>query len=362
MDIGIFNLCGQREASQRPAQVVADMVAQVRAAEQGGFGTAWFAEHHFSNYSLTPSPLMMVAHCAGVTERIRLGSAILILPLYAPARLLGEIAMADAMSNGRLALGVGSGYQNHEMQRFAVDLADTKDMTEEMLDIIESFYGAETVEYHGQHFELPHTYLALRPTQSRPDIWIAGNAPQLHARAARSGYGLMLGSKWATIEEQLTLKASVSDRWREAGGDMADMRYAILSYCHVTDSAEDARAFADNARFQMRLASQLRHRKEVLVDGLLPEEPLDGEPPLETFLERLMIGSAEHVAERLVAIASELAPQRLMLYFQMGSMPHAKVMASIERFASDVLPRVERELGPIARIGESPAGEVAVAS
>lgn len=355
MDVGIFNLCGQRDASQRPAQIVADMVAQVRLAEEAGFGAAWFAEHHFSNYSLTPSPLMMVAHCAGVTERIQLGSAILILPLYAPARLLGEIAMADAMSNGRLVLGVGSGYQNHEMQRFAVDLADTKDMTEEMLDIIESFYGAETLEYQGRHFQLPHTYLALRPTQSKPDIWVAGNAPQLHRRAATSGYGLMLGSKWSSVEEQRQLKASVSARWRDAGGDPGDLRYAILSYCHVTDSASDAREFADNARFQMRLASQLRHRKEVLVDGLLPEEPLENEPPLETFLDRLMIGSAEQVAERLIRVGEELAPQRLMLYFQMGNMPHAKVMASIERFAADVLPRVEAALGPI-KAGPALAG------
>ncbi len=351
MDIGLFNLCGQRDTGQTPRRIVADMLEQVRLAEQAGFGTAWFAEHHFSNYSLTPSPLMMVAHCAGVTTRIRLGSAILILPLYAPARLLGEIAMADAMCAGRLVLGVGSGYQNHEMKRFAVDLADTKDMTEEMLDIIEAFHAGDTVEYHGRHFELPHTYLALRPTQARPDIWIAGNAPQLHARAARSGYGLMLGGKWTSVDEQIAVKETVAGRWRDAGGDPGAMRYAVLSYCHVTDSTEDARAFADNARFQMRLAAQLRHRAEVLVDGLLPEEALDGEPPLETFLERLMIGPPEVVAERLVQLAGGLRPDRLMLYFQMGNMAHAKVTRSIERFAAEVLPLVERELGPVARIG-----------
>ena len=351
MEIGTFNLCGQREASQLPSRVVGELREQVSLAEQAGFGAAWFAEHHFSNYSLTPSPLMMVAHCAAVTERIRLGSAILILPLYSPARLLGEIAMADAMSNGRLVLGVGSGYQNHEMQRFGVDLADTKDMTEEMLDIIESFYGAETVAYQGRFFQLPHTYLALRPTQAKPDIWVAGNSPQLHRRAATSGYGLMLGSKWSTVQEQLALKRSVTERWREAGGDADDMRYAILSYCHVTDSAADARAFVDNARFQMRLAAQLRHRKEVLVDGLLPEESVAGEPPLDTFLERLLVGNAEQVASRLIRFAEALRPSRLMLYFQMGNMPHTKVMASIERFASDVLPRVEQALGPIAHIG-----------
>ena len=148
----------------------------------------------------------------------------------------------------------------------------------------------------------------------------------------------MLGGKWSTVDEQLAVRETVAGRWRDAGGDPRAMRYAVLSYCHVTDSPEDARAFADNARFQMRLAAQLRDRPEVLVDGLLPELP------------------PEVVAERLVALADGLRPDRLMLYFQMGNLPHAKVMRSIERFAAEVLPMVEREVGPVADIGGAPIG------
>src|SRR5580693_3514807 len=66
---------------------------------------AWFAEHHFSNYCLCASPLMMVAHCASITKKIPLGTAVIVLPLYNPARLAAEIATADALSSGRLMLG-----------------------------------------------------------------------------------------------------------------------------------------------------------------------------------------------------------------------------------------------------------------
>ncbi|PYN11275.1 MAG: LLM class flavin-dependent oxidoreductase, partial [Candidatus Rokuibacteriota bacterium] len=69
-----------------------------------GYTIAWFAEHHFSNYCLCASPLMMVAHCASITKQIRLGTAVVVLPLYNPARLAAEIATADALSNGRLML------------------------------------------------------------------------------------------------------------------------------------------------------------------------------------------------------------------------------------------------------------------
>ena len=71
MDFGIFNLMQQRGANVTSADLVDDAIRHTRIAESLGFGRAWFAEHHFSNYSLCPSPLMMVAHAAAVTERIR---------------------------------------------------------------------------------------------------------------------------------------------------------------------------------------------------------------------------------------------------------------------------------------------------
>ena len=94
MDFGIFNLMQQRGANVTSAELVDDAIRHTRIAESLGFGRAWFAEHHFSNYSLCPSPLMMVAHAAAVTERIRLGTAVIVAPLHMPARLLGEIGLA----------------------------------------------------------------------------------------------------------------------------------------------------------------------------------------------------------------------------------------------------------------------------
>ena len=106
MEFGIFNLMGAREIEKTAAQVFAEVAEQTRLADQLGYKTAWFAEHHFSNYCLCASPLMMVAHCASITKSIRLGTAVVVLPLYNPARLAAEIATADALSNGRLMLGI----------------------------------------------------------------------------------------------------------------------------------------------------------------------------------------------------------------------------------------------------------------
>jgi len=137
MEFGIFNLMGAREIDKTAAQVFAEVAEQTRLADQLGYQTAWFAEHHFSNYCLCASPLMMVAHCASITKTIRLGTAVVVLPLYNPARLAAEIATADALSNGRLMLGIGAGYQPYEFERFGVDLKQNLEMTEEFAEILD---------------------------------------------------------------------------------------------------------------------------------------------------------------------------------------------------------------------------------
>ena len=128
MEFGIFNLMGARDPDKPTAQVFGEVAEQTRLADKLGYTIAWFAEHHFSNYCLCASPLMMVAHCASITRKIRLGTAVVVLPLYNPARLAAEIATADALSNGRLMLGIGAGYQPYEFERFGVDIdAESRD-------------------------------------------------------------------------------------------------------------------------------------------------------------------------------------------------------------------------------------------
>ena len=137
MEFGIFNLMGAREPEKPASQVFSEVAEQTRLADELGYTVAWFAEHHFSNYCLCASPLMMVAHCAAITKKIRLGTAVVVLPLYNPARLAAEIATADALSNGRLMLGIGAGYQPYEFERFGVDIAQNFTMTDEFCEILD---------------------------------------------------------------------------------------------------------------------------------------------------------------------------------------------------------------------------------
>src|SRR5438128_6180284 len=188
MEFGIFNLMGAREQDKPAAQVFSEVAEQTRLADRLGYRTAWFAEHHFSNYCMCASPLMMVAHCAAITEKIRLGTAVVVLPLYNPARLAAEIATADALSNGRLSLGIGAGYQPYEFERFGTDIAQNLEMTEEFCDILDLAFSRDFFSYNGKHYRMPETHIPARTVQNPLPIYVAGHTQAMFRTAARHGY------------------------------------------------------------------------------------------------------------------------------------------------------------------------------
>lgn len=352
MDFGIFNLVNRREPGQPVPQLLHETVQQIQAAEQAGFGVAWIAEHHFSNYALTPSPLMMVAHLAAVTKRIKLGSAVVLACLYEPARLLGEIGFADALSDGRLILGVGSGYQVHELARFGVTLDQSREMTEEILDIIEQGFTKGTVAYEGRHFNLPETHLSLMPVQKGGvPIWLAGNSPPSIALAARRGYPLFASGFGRDLASLIEVRRGAEAVWKGEGKGLDSLRFSTLRYCFVTNDRAEARAFAENARYQVRQSQYLRRGQMHLPGAFLPEEGFPGEMSPEELLKWNPIGDAETVAEKLAAEIEAVTPAHMGLYMTMGSTPHKAAMRSIERFGADVLPLLEKAIGPLSRIG-----------
>jgi len=353
---GLFNLMGYRDAGTTTTQLMAETRELVQLADQGGFETAWFAEHHFSNYCVCPSPLVMAAHCAAATSRIKLATGIVVLPLYNPARLIAEIGMVDALSNGRLVLGVGSGYQPFEFDRFGVDLSDAREQAVEILEMIEKGLTEPVFEYHGKHFDQLPTHISARGPQGVPPIWIAGDSPELQRVAAERGYTPIFTGRLNDKDHLVRQRDSCAAVFAEAGHDPADMAFGALRFTCVTDSKDEARQFADNALFQYRLASNLRRRQEVMTDtGMMAEVPLEDEPSIDQIVDNLIIGDAQTCIEKCVTEIREVGASHTAMFFQVGNFPHAAAMRSVERFASEVIPGIEKEVGPLDQLKKKAA-------
>jgi alkanesulfonate monooxygenase SsuD/methylene tetrahydromethanopterin reductase-like flavin-dependent oxidoreductase (luciferase family) len=351
MKLGLFNLMIQLDGSTSTSQIVADTVSMVQLADEIGFDIAWFAEHHFSNYSICPSPLMMAAYCAGLTKRIRLGPAVLVLPLYNPLRMVEEIGLLDVQSGGRAVIGIGSGYQKYEFDRFQQNLADKGAVSMEAWDILEMALREGEVEYAGKFFTVPRSPIAIRPVRNTcPEIYVTGLEPAVVQRTARGEHTPFITAGWKGFPLALDMRNHIARQFALAGRPDKGFPLAVQQYIFVTDDRAEALEMGERARAVGRIVTQMRTGNPVLAGAFIQAPPIPDEPPVETFRDNLVIGDAHLCAEKLIAEIRALGTTHLSVFTQIGSVPGARSRRSLERFANDVVPLIEAELGPLGAI------------
>jgi alkanesulfonate monooxygenase SsuD/methylene tetrahydromethanopterin reductase-like flavin-dependent oxidoreductase (luciferase family) len=141
----------------------------------------------------------------------------------------------------------------------------------------------------------------------------------------------------------------IKDAFAAEGVPLANAHITVNRFCHITDSKEEGLSFAENARYQSRLASSLLRRQKVMQGKVLVDKPFPDEPPLEQIYDDLLIGDVEPVAEKLAGEIRATHPVHICFSFKVGATPHQAAMRSMELMISEVRPRVERALGQLAR-------------
>lgn len=353
MQLGIFSLMTLRDHPQGVKGVMRDTQTMVKTAEEVGFDIAWFAEHHFANYSSTPSPLLMAAHAASWTSKIKLAPGVLVLPLYHPLRLAQEIAAVDAMTDGRLVLGLGTGYQQYEFDRYGVELEKKVDIFLEYWDVMEQALVNGEVEYQGEFLSIPKTTFAIKSYQTPlPPIYVTTSNPRLLERFKK--WQVVPFHAASTLGSPVLYKMvdGLNQSWESLGENPASKPLAIMQYVHITDSKAEALEAAERARYVGRMANHLR-KPELPLDeiGFIRNEPFDGEYTLEQYANNMVVGDPHLVAEKMVADIKRLNPVNYTCNFQFGCLPLERAQRSLYRFVNEVLPLVEKEVGPIANIG-----------
>ena len=343
IEFSLFNLMGFRARGAAVSDILSDTATLVQHAEERGFDAAWFAEHHFSNYCICPSPLLMVSHCAGITSRIHLGPAVIVVPLYQPVRLLEEIGMAAGLCGERLQLGIGSGYQPFEFDRFGIDLDQSKSELDEFIRLMDAAYASENFAFDGRFTSLPETAISTRPTQM-PPIWIAGDSEATHRLAARRGDTPIITGRGSGSDYLGDMRARIDASYAAEGLSGDSHPLGILRFACVTESPAETEAYLENVRYQLRLAAALRNRGEAMERGMIVEAPTPGEQSLEELARNLPVGDPETIAERLTADIKASGASHVMLNIQAGASTPAQSRRTIDAFARDIRPAIERAL------------------
>jgi natural product biosynthesis luciferase-like monooxygenase protein len=320
------------------ATFYAHMLEQIELADELGYQDVWLTEHHFDVYGGTvPNPAVLGALVAARTRRIRIGTAVAVLPLHNPLSVGEDFAMLDVISGGRLDFGLGRGSVQREAEEFG--LTDTSaTLTAEAAELIIKLWRDERVEHRGTHFQANGIRLLPRPIQRpHPPIWVgASRTPDTFAWAGRQGFHLMVLPYMMPPSE---MKERLDIYWgaaRQAGHDLSRLEVMAKFHVLVADSAAEASRVAGPAYDNYQEIASARTRRERLPWRL-------GSTWDQHRAENKVIGGTpEDCIEQIGYWQDTLGLTHIGGTFHFGGLDQAATLHSLDLFARHVSPAFTR--------------------
>jgi alkanesulfonate monooxygenase SsuD/methylene tetrahydromethanopterin reductase-like flavin-dependent oxidoreductase (luciferase family) len=326
MEFGIFHeFWSTRAASQ--AEAFAQSFAEIAAAEEWGLDAVWLAEIHMNpTRALVTAPLIVASAIAARNRRIKIGTAVQILPLGHPLRLAEETATIDQISGGRLIFGVGRSAFPRAYNAYGISYDESQDRFAESLDIIKLAWTEPVCSYRGRYHSFENFTLVPRLVQlPHPEIRIAASQPDTYEQIGRLGYPLFSAVRASPLSELAGHTRIYRDAWKAAGHAGQPKAY-LQTPVYVAETQE--RALADAKEGLMRFAT---YRAD-LVRGPLSYA--------EVQREKGIVGTPDFVADRIAQLRDEAQLAGISAEVNPGSMlTHAQVMSSLRLWCQSVMPR-----------------------
>jgi alkanesulfonate monooxygenase SsuD/methylene tetrahydromethanopterin reductase-like flavin-dependent oxidoreductase (luciferase family) len=334
---------------QTHGQRYTEMFELIALAESLGFDVAWLAELHFGGaFSLLANPLMLVPVIAQRTTRIRIGTAVSLLPLQHPLSLAEQAATADVLSGGRLDFGVGRGSIPSQFHGFRIPLAENRARFDEALQIIRLAWTQERFSFRGAFHQVEEIAVVPRPVQQpHPPIRVAVHTPESFAHVAASGVPIYSGTTTTPLPLLRECMAIYRAGLAAAGHPWRDDQMALMFPMHVGPTGAAAREamrpgvrkYYENIHtiFAQLPPSYTEHLPRLKVIA----ETLASLPYEKFFRDQAMFGDAAEVVDRLQAARDEFGLSQVIGWFDQGArLPRAEVELSMRRFAEHVMPKL----------------------
>ena len=320
-------------ADQSPAQRYQDTISQVRLADELGFDSAWLAELHFNErFSVMPSPLMVGSAIAQITSRIRIGTAVHLVPLHQPLRLAEEAAVLDVMSNGRSIFGIGRGALPAHFQGYGVDYEEARERFLEGLEMVLGMWSQDDYSYTGKYNQIEGITLSPKPIQRpHPPVFVASNSADTFNLVGQLGHSILVAPTIVSVQGALSGLESYRSELEKNGHDPAERDVNVTVHVNVSESETVARS-----GFEQTINNYLDTLRSGAGRGSSRAGMLDYETVLD---EYAAVGTPAQVAEKLDKISKLYGPDGIICWFNTGGMiSHEEVETSMTLFGEEVMP------------------------
>jgi alkanesulfonate monooxygenase SsuD/methylene tetrahydromethanopterin reductase-like flavin-dependent oxidoreductase (luciferase family) len=350
MHIGLMMECDYREnRSQREAFDEAFALAET--AETEGFDGVWFAERHFAPPggtgpipSVASAPLVWATAIAARTSRLRVGTAVLVLPLGHPVRMAEEVATLDNISQGRVDLGIGRSSFPRSYEGYDVPYAESRERFEEFLQVMRLAFTQERFSYTGKYYTFRDVCMIPKPFQQpHPPLRAAVTSRDTFGVMGRLGLPIFVSVGGAVVSDIAEALQDYRTAWREAGhagaGDVV-LRLPI----YVAPTMERALSEAeDSAMHHYNRLRQAMLRSAGTADGDARSTRAARLATLtyeDVVRERAVFGTPEGVTKRLQMLQETLGLSGFIMESNVGGrIPPQSVLQSIRLFGQEVAPK-----------------------
>jgi alkanesulfonate monooxygenase SsuD/methylene tetrahydromethanopterin reductase-like flavin-dependent oxidoreductase (luciferase family) len=351
MHIGLMMECDYRQdRTQREAFDEAFALAET--AESEGYNGVWFAERHFAPPggtgpipSVASAPLVWATAIAARTSRLRVGTAVLVLPLGHPVRMAEEVATLDNISQGRVDLGIGRSSFPRSYEGYDVSYAESRERFEEFLHVMRLAFTQERFSYAGKYYTFRDVCMIPKPYQQpHPPLRAAATTRETFGVMGRLGLPIFAGVGAAVMSDVGQALQDYRAAWREAGhpgdGDVV-LRLPI----YVAKTME--RALAEPEESAMHHSMRLRQALMRTASATGGEAQATRAERLSTLTyadvvrERVVFGTPESVSQRLQTLRETLGLSGFIMESNVGGrIPSESVLQSIRLFGQEVAPRL----------------------
>jgi alkanesulfonate monooxygenase SsuD/methylene tetrahydromethanopterin reductase-like flavin-dependent oxidoreductase (luciferase family) len=219
------------------------LIDGVVEAERLGFHSIFLVEHHFTGSAQISASLNLLTYLAACTNRIRLGTAVVVVPWHNPVLLAEQAATVDVLSNGRLDFGVGKGYRPNEFERFCIPLAEAAERFEESIALLKkALTSDERFSHHSKRWNFEDIIVEPPPVQRpHPPLWLAAGRPDSLREAAAGGYSLLL-DQFATFDLILERLGIYRDAVEASGKPYDPMSVAVARNLTIVNNDDEREA------------------------------------------------------------------------------------------------------------------------